>query len=230
MKQIVKGVYALEGLKLGRSYLIEDRDGLTLVDSSSPGAAERIVRAIESIGRKPEELRAIIATHYHFDHTGNVAALRERTGATFCAHVDDAPYIEGGTPWGTGRKHPLDRFERRFAPAPFSLAVDRELRDGDTLDAAGGLQVIHAPGHTPGQIALHAKERGVLFSADAFGNYLGLMLPNGSSTHDMGQAKRTIANLAQLNFEHALPGHGAPVLSRASEKLRAWVGKWLSPV
>ena len=83
MKQITRGIWAIEGLKTGRSYLIEGRDGLTLVDTSSPDAAGRIIAAIEKIGRRPEELRTIVATHYHFDHTGNVASLRERTGATF---------------------------------------------------------------------------------------------------------------------------------------------------
>jgi glyoxylase-like metal-dependent hydrolase (beta-lactamase superfamily II) len=121
----------------------------------------------------------------------------------------------------------LARFEHFTAPAPFALKVDRELRDGDIVDAAGGLQVIHAPGHTPGHIALYAKEHRVLFSGDAFGNYLGLMLPISMSTHDMAQAKRSIARLAQLDFDHALPGHGQPLLSRANEKLSQWSRRWL---
>ena len=227
MKQITRGIWAIDGLKTGRSYLIEDRDGLTLIDTSSPDVAGRIIAAIEKIGRRPEELRTIVATHYHFDHTGNVAALRERTGATFCAHPDDAPYIDGRTPWGTGRPNPLARFEHLIAPAPFALKVDRELRDGDVVNAAGGLQVIHAPGHTPGHIALYAKEHRVLFSGDAFGNHLGLMLPISMSTHDMAQAKQSIARLAQLDFDHALPGHGQPLLSRANEKLAQWSRRWL---
>jgi glyoxylase-like metal-dependent hydrolase (beta-lactamase superfamily II) len=95
------------------------------------------------------------------------------------------------------------------------------------IDAAGGLQVIHAPGHTPGHIALYAKERSTLFAGDAFFNTLGLNLPVPMSSHDMTQAKASIRRLSQLHFEHALPGHGAPVLSRASEKLGEWSQRWL---
>jgi glyoxylase-like metal-dependent hydrolase (beta-lactamase superfamily II) len=121
----------------------------------------------------------------------------------------------------------MDRFEHLVSPPPFALSIDRELVDGDVLPAAAGLEVIHAPGHTPGHIALYSRERRVMFSGDAFGNHLGLMLPISISTHDMPQAKRTIARLAQFDFDHALPGHGQPLLSRANEKLAQWSRKWL---
>jgi glyoxylase-like metal-dependent hydrolase (beta-lactamase superfamily II) len=212
---------------MGRSYLIEDRDQLTLIDTSSPMAHGKIVAAIEGIGRRVDEVRTIVGTHYHWDHTGNADALRERSGAAFCAHPEDAPYIDGRMPWGTGRPNPMARFEGMIAPAPYALTLDRELFEGDVLPVAGGLEVFHAPGHTPGSIALYAKERDVLFCGDMFMNVFGLQLPPANSTHDMMQAKRTIARLAQLDFDHALPGHGAPLLSRASEKLRAWSRKWL---
>jgi glyoxylase-like metal-dependent hydrolase (beta-lactamase superfamily II) len=227
MRQITKGIWAIDGLKMGRAYLIEERDQLTLVDTSSPTAAESIVRAIESIGHRVEDLRTIVATHYHYDHTGNAAALRERSGAIFCAHADDAPYIDGRLPWGTGRPHPLDGLMSRLAPAPFAISVDRELDEGDVLPIAGGLEVLHAPGHTPGQIALYSQKLGVLFAGDAFMNAFGLQLPPEASTHDMERARWTVRRLTQLDFDHALPGHGGPVLSRASEKLRQWAAKWL---
>jgi glyoxylase-like metal-dependent hydrolase (beta-lactamase superfamily II) len=115
--------------------------------------------------------------------------------------------------------------ERQVAPPPFAIAVDRTLRDGDRLDR--GLRVIHTPGHTPGHIAVLDESRRVLFAADAFMNVLGFRLPMGGSTHNMAQARRSVAALSRLDFEHALPGHGAPILSRAAEKLRLWVERWL---
>lgn len=227
MRQITRGVYALEGLKMGRSYLVEDGGALTLIDTSSGGAADRILSAIAEIGRQPEDLRIIVASHYHYDHTGNANELRERTGAQVVAHADDIAYIDGHRPWGTGR--PASAWERlgerMLAPEPFAVAVDRTVRDGDVLD--GGLRIVHAPGHTPGHIAVLDETRRVLFAADAFMNVLGFRLPVGGSTHDMAQAKRSIEVLSRLDFDHALPGHGAPILSHAAEKLRLWVARWL---
>ena len=225
MQPIAPGIYALEGLKMGRSYLVEDDDGLLLIDTSSNGAAPAILRAIESIGRRPDDLKTIVATHYHHDHTGNVAALIERTGATFCAHTTEAPYIDGREPWMEmkGVFGPLSGGQEK---RHYALKVERELHSGEVLPFAGGIEVVPAPGHTPGQIALHAKARGVLFSADAFMNAAGLMLPVSMSTHDMAEAKRTITRLAELEFDIALPGHGRPLIGRANEKLGEWSRRW----
>jgi glyoxylase-like metal-dependent hydrolase (beta-lactamase superfamily II) len=226
MERIADGIYALGGLKVGRAYLIEDHDGLTLIDTSSAGAAQRILDAITSIGRRPDELRTIVATHYHYDHTGNVAALVERTGATFCAHTIEAPYIDGRTPWMAARGV-FGPLASALSPKPFALPVACELRTGETLDAGGGLDVIHAPGHTPGHIALHARARRVLFAGDSFMNPAGLFPPQAVSSHDMDEAKRTIARLAELDFDIALPGHGHPLIGRANEKLAEWSRRWL---
>jgi glyoxylase-like metal-dependent hydrolase (beta-lactamase superfamily II) len=226
MHQIAHGIYAIDGLKMGRSYLIEGNDGVALIDTSSRGASEGILSAIEAIGHHPEDLRTIVATHYHFDHTGNVETLIDRSGAELCVHEADAPYIDGRNPWArsNGLIGPLlDRFSAR----PFALKVDRILHDGDVLPFAGGLQVIHAPGHTPGHIALFAKDRRTLFAGDSLMNVAGLRLPMSISSHDMEQARRSVRHLVELDFDIALPGHGAPVLGRANEKIAEWAKRWL---
>lgn len=226
MQEIARGIYAIGGLKMGRSYLVEDHDGLALVDTSSGDASDGIIAAIESIGRKLEDLRTIVATHYHFDHTGNAGTLIERSGAQLCVHEDDVPYVEGATPWQPSLG-PIGPLLDAFAPTHFTLHVDRVLRDGDMLPFAGGLQVIHAPGHTPGHIALYAKERRTLFAGDSLMNTAGLHLPMSTSSHDMNEAKRSIRRLVELDFDIALPGHGAPILGRANEKIAEWARVWL---
>ena len=226
MREIARGIYAIDGLRMGRCYLVEGHDGLALIDTSSDGASDGIVTAIESIGRRLQDLRAIVATHYHFDHTGNAGALVERSGAQLCVHEDDVPYVEGRTPW-LPSKTAIGPLLDKFAPAPFALHVDRVLQDGEMLPFAGGLQVIHAPGHTPGHIALYAKEHRTLFTGDSLMNVGGLHLPMSSSSHDMDQARSSIRRLAEFDFDIALPGHGAPILGRANEKIGEWARAWL---
>ncbi len=227
MREIARGIYTLDGLKVGRSYLLEGNDGLALIDTSSDSASKHILRAIADIGRKPEDLRLIVATHYHFDHTGNAAALVEQSGAELCVHEDDVRYVEGASPWMANRSRIGPLLDSLVAPKPFSLKVDRVLRDGDALPFAGGLQVVHAPGHTPGHIALYAQDRRALFTGDSLMNVGGLRLPMSSASHDMEQVRSSIRRLAELDFDIALPGHGLPVIGRASEKIGEWSRKWL---
>ncbi|MDP9236005.1 MAG: MBL fold metallo-hydrolase [Chloroflexota bacterium] len=225
MYAIAPGILVLEGLKTGRSYLVEGEDGIALVDTSSADVSKRIVGAIEEAGHRTEDLRTIVATHYHSDHTGNVAALIEHSGAQLCVHADDAPYVDGRLPWMAAR--PPFQILDQFGPKPFSLKVDRVLHDGDVLPFAGGARVLHAPGHTPGHIALYSKERRVLFAGDALMNIAGLRLPLSMSSHDMAAARASVHRLAELEFDIALPGHGAPIIGRASEKIAEWARKWL---
>lgn len=226
MIEIVPGIYALPGLKTGRSYLIRDSDGLALIDTSTEGCANKIIAAISDLGCRPADLHTIVATHYHFDHIGNVAALVAASGAQLCVHADDVPYVEARVPWppATGA---LGIVTKRTVPEQRALKVDRILHDGDTLPLAGGVQIVHAPGHTPGHIAIYVPNRRVLFAGDALMNIGGLRLPVAAASHDMAQARRTLVQLAELDFDVVLPGHGAPIVGRAGEKLRAWVQTWL---
>jgi glyoxylase-like metal-dependent hydrolase (beta-lactamase superfamily II) len=226
MQEVSPGIYALSGLKMGRSYLIDDRDGITLVDTSTATSSAGILRAVERLGRRVEDIRTVVATHYHYDHTGNVTAVEEQSGAQLWAHTEEAPYIDGRKPWKPGLPGFLRALGMKEAQQ-YSLRVDRELREGDVVPAAGGLEVLHAPGHTPGQIVLYSRERGVLFAGDSLMNVLGLREPARWFSHDMDAARRTIRRLANLDFEVALPGHGPPIIGRASEKVRMWVRGWL---
>ena len=50
--------------------------------------------------------------------------------------------------------------------------VDEVLVDGQLLDVAGGLRVLHTPGHSPGHISLLHEPTGVLITGDAIWNML----------------------------------------------------------
>ena len=227
LHEVAAGIYPLPGLKTGRSYLIEDADGLTLIDTSTGGRAARILEAIDALRKPARLLNTIVATHYHYDHTGNVETLRERTGARLLVHADDAPYVDGRAAW-PAVDGPLGGLASRFGPKPYQLKVDGELHDGDVIPVAGGLTVVHLPGHTPGEIGVYSASRGVVFTGDSMMNVFGLRMPLAMSTHDPAQARESVHKLAALDFEIALPGHGHPIVGRASEKIREWVAKWES--
>ena len=72
---------------------------------------------------------------------------------------------------------------------------DRALNDGDVLDFAGGLEVIHTPGHTAGHVSLLWKrDRGLLITGDAAANIMGLDYMLGCDDFTAGKA--SLARLA----------------------------------
>lgn len=74
-------------------FLIDAPDGLVLVDIGVPKKADAILSAIQSIGKRPSELKHIILTHAHPDHIGSAAALVKAMGAETWMHPPGAPPI-----------------------------------------------------------------------------------------------------------------------------------------
>lgn len=224
--KVSKVTAGLHRLDLGgvNVYLIEDGRELALIDTGFPGQSGAILSAVEGLGRRPTDLRHIVLTHAHPDHVGSAAALVTATGARTYMHRLDVPIAEG-------------RIENRpLEPAPDPLMrglfvllslskpdvdpvrIDAPVGDGDVLPIAGGLSVVHAPGHCAGQVALHWRSRGVLFVADACANLLGLRHPLGYEDRTQGLA--SLRRLAELDFATACFGHGRPLVANADERFR----------
>ena len=99
--------------------------------------------------------------------------------------------------------------------------VDEIVDNGDTI---AGLTVLHLPGHTPGSIALYDPKRKVLFIGDTLGCKNGVVQsPPKSVTWDMGQVYRSIETLQTLDITVMLSGHGEPLTSNASAKIRQFI-------
>ncbi len=229
--EIVPGVHAINKLSVGRAYLYAEADKLTLIDSGLPNSADKIFTAIEALGRKPEDVRQVIITHYHNDHAGSLADIIDRSGAQVLAHPLDAPVLRGErAPAPANTNAIMKRLLNATNPglhAPRAVRVDRELNDGDEVDLGGGARVIHTPGHTPGSISIYLPQRKLLFAGDAAGNIFGVRPPVGWFTEDRAAARASIRKLAQLDFDVALFGHGQPLgkdASRAFWKLADKLG------
>jgi glyoxylase-like metal-dependent hydrolase (beta-lactamase superfamily II) len=82
VKKIVEGAWLIP-LGFVNSVMLEGDDGeLVLIDAGFPDHETPIFEAIESIGRRPEDLNHLVCTHAHPDHIGSAAAVVSRTGAT----------------------------------------------------------------------------------------------------------------------------------------------------
>ena len=224
--EIVPGVHTIDSLGMGRAYLAIDADRVTVIDTGLKGSAERVLRAVEAAGRKPQDVRQIVITHHHGDHAGSLAALVERSGAQVMVHALDAPVVRGERPPpGPSSGGLLKPLLARMAQAAPAARVDREMADGDEIDALDGIRVVHTPGHTPGSICLYCPKRRLLFVGDAAANTFGLRGPIGWFTEDTAQAKESIRKLAALDFEAVFFGHGRPIDKEAALRFRRFAEK-----
>jgi len=224
---VTEAVHAIESLGIGRAYLFQEQDRLTLIDTGLRHSADDIFAAVEKIGGKPEYVRQVFITHHHSDHTGSLAEVIERSNAQVLVHKADASVVRGDQPAPEPEGNALTVLLRPIAgnvarPADHAR-VDRELEDGDEIDVGGGAKVIHVPGHTIGSAALYLTKHKILFSGDAAVNVFGLGPPSGPlgiSNEDRKQSIESFRKLAQLDFDRAFFGHGKPLDGEASELFR----------
>ncbi len=226
---VQSGVYLIRGQ--GENILI-DTGNWTTPDYDN-GMGEFL---IEKLDQEKNDLKYILITHFHYDHTGNAAVLKQRYGAQIVAHPADKPIIED--PMLVTRAENLKRFGTTPAEvlADFNLAegeslglsdpeivrrhwnrpveVDVTVNDGDILEVGGlKLEIMHLPGHCPGQIGVWNKHSGTLYSADImhFPTPLG-PYPIGDAKAHRHSIERCIAIKPQLILE----GHGLSAYSADS--------------
>ncbi len=136
----------------------------------------------------------IVLTNRNHSRAANL--LRSRTGARTLIHPGDAAHARAQ---GT--------------------EIDGSLVIGETV---GPFSVVDASGKSPGEIALHWPERGVLVVGDAvIGNPPGsCALPRAKVVDDLLQLRRNVARLLDLDFDTLLVGDGVPILSAAKRRLQ----------
>ncbi|TMV46853.1 MBL fold metallo-hydrolase [Paenibacillus mesophilus] len=140
-------------------YLIEERDGLTLIDAALPYSSKAILQAAERIG-KP--ITRIVLTHAHDDHIGALDTLKERL-PDVPVHISarDARLLAGDVSLDPGEP---DTPIRGSVPTKVKTRADILLADGDRI---GSLLAVAAPGHTPGSMAYLDTRSRTLIAGDA---------------------------------------------------------------
>ena len=226
MIEIAPGAYALGGKKGGhvRAFLL-DHGELTLVDTLFEDDARGVLAAIRELGRSPCDVERIVLTHAHRSHLGGVAALRHATGATVLAHEFEADIVAGERRAQPVTLRPMQSL--RLIPFQLGLALGRPKHVGCPVDeaianddAVGPLQVLHAPGHSPGHLAFFWPERGVLLAGDAIATWPELCAGWKPFTLNHNQHADSLRRMAALDPRVVGVGHGDPITHDAADVVR----------
>jgi glyoxylase-like metal-dependent hydrolase (beta-lactamase superfamily II) len=201
--------------------------GVAIIDPTYDSEVERTVANVEKCGRSRKDIRWVLNTHCHVDHSMADKKFQEM-GAEIILHEADAAAIEKGTQ--VTAYYLLDNdpelpVARKDYPAQFPrCAVNRRLSDGEELQLGGQkLQVIHTPGHTPGSVCflLQVGGKKLLFSGDTvlYDYRVGWQ---GNPYADNRQYLVSLQKLANFTWDSApmqwdvlLPGHGAMAMDKA---------------
>jgi glyoxylase-like metal-dependent hydrolase (beta-lactamase superfamily II) len=232
IRRIAADIFEIESnTPLGpvNQHLIVTADGLVLIDCGLPDDGRVLQRACTELQLSLDQLRWVVVTHHHIDHAGNLAWLRRHTAAATAMHVDDAAMVQQGclrrpnlqaTPQ-LGYRLLWALAGQRMPGALSPATVDVLLNDGDELPFVPGLRVVHAPGHSAGQIALHWPQRKLLWLADSAIQLAGAVrLP--PVCEEPLLLRPTLEKLTALAAETLCFGHGAAVIGDGLRVMQRW--------
>lgn len=213
-QEFAKGLY--QAGRLSYSYLIDDgQNGVILVDTGMPDNEGMIELILNQAGRRLKDIRHILITHADPDHVGSLGEIVEKTGASVYASAASADYIRNRT---IPQHLPMLIQAIRVMQTKLieNLAeVDNVVSDYETLDLAGGIQVIPTPGHTPDHVCYFWQREKVLFAGDLIGNVnYELGVSPDSVTHDKEALYQSVQRVLRLNPQVICPAHGEVWLAK----------------
>ncbi len=201
-------------LGIVNAYLVEEDDGFTLVDTMLPRSAGPILKAAG--GR---QIARVALTHAHGDHIGSLDALaRELPGVEVLISGRDARLLAKDKTLDPGE-------EKGKLRGGYSGAKTKPTRTVEPGERIGSLEVVAAPGHTPGQVAFLDTRDRTLYCGDAYATLGGVAttakpftrfpLPAKARWHHP-TALESAKALRALDPARLAPGHGKVVESPAA--------------
>lgn len=217
---------------MANAYLLTG-EKVALVDTLTPSGLRRLKRVMGRKGLRIEDVELVLVTHHHFDHTGNLATIKEASGAVVVAGEGDAPVIDGSEP--PPPPGDINRLGRMMGKLPRKLVegyqdyervpVDRKVKDGDVIEELD-MEVVGLPGHTAGGTGYLDRANRRAFIGDLVSNFFSrLGMPALSASESVGEILSSQEKLSGLGLETAYPGHGNVIEPGASKKIAEFVRK-----
>jgi len=194
---------------MGSCFLLADDNVSAMIDTGMVGEPFLIKSLVRKLGLSPQSIKAILLTHGHLDHAGNLAWLKTWTGGRVYSHLLESRHVAGTYPYSgatlwCGRLEAAGRLVFRYHAA----AIDEFIIDGQELPFWGGLRVMHLPGHTAGHCGFYSAKHDLLFSGDMFASYcFSLHRPPAILNSAPEHFPASVEKIRRLNPRWILPSH-----------------------
>ncbi len=153
-----QGIYFVGTRGLGM-FFIPTREGHIVIDGGMPGQGKQVWENIKKLGYNPADVKILLNSHAHWDHSGGLAELKQLTGAKLLASEGDRSALEGGFYLGSEDNPELN------APP---VKVDRIIADGEAVKLGDVTLTAHiTPGHSRGCTSwtMDARQSGQSYEA-----------------------------------------------------------------
>lgn len=144
-------------------HLIDTGEGLIVIDTGALDTLYLVIRSIYELGFRPDDIKYIIHSHWHWDHTEATEALVDLSGAKTLVG-----------------QHDKENARKYFQP-------DILIKDGDVLTLGNTkISFMETPGHTKGTISFffETEEKGKIYRVGMFGGAGANTLQKGSFDYD----------------------------------------------
>ena len=197
-----------------KSYIIKGEEKLILIDTGLPGSSNKIIKKIEELGFKTDQISLIILTHAHLDHFGSVEQLQKITGAKVAIHKNDAPYLIEGKSAAVTPISGFGKFMMRIVKNRSSkidgIKPDILIEDEMDLNVFGVKgKVISTPGHTEGSVSIFLYS-GKWIVGDTLGSSFGKPA-YGMFCNDLSKLKESIIKIKNSNAKEVYLSHGGKI-------------------
>jgi glyoxylase-like metal-dependent hydrolase (beta-lactamase superfamily II) len=205
----LKGVHSIDNSEQKdhsmECWILDCGEGVVLIDGGmTPQHIDNIAAELKTMKKRWKDVKLILVTHKHGDHTKNLPQLKELTNAPVKAHRLEAPLIEK------------------------AVGVKVEgLDDGEVIPYCGGIKVIWVPGHSEGNASFYLRKYKAIIAGDTiFGDSEGnLIVPPEKYCLDAKRAAKEIIRLLDYDFDNLLYTHGKDIMGDAKKKVKDLVDK-----
>lgn len=217
-----------------KNYLLETPAGVIAIDTGYPGGFAKFKERFEQKFAL-SELRYILITHHHDDHTGFLNELIAATKATVVLHPLALPYMAKGKnnqPPGAGySSFPASLFgkmKKDFSFPPVHIPPDRlkvvSLESQQVFEEGGfPIKILFLPGHTDDSLGLFLPEQGILFCGDAAMNAVISVARHTIWIDNAADFRRSWDKMLSCKPNMIYPAHGTPFQPKDLLKYRNYL-------
>ncbi len=228
--EIAKNLYRLPTLgPFINSYAFMNTDSsVTLVDCGLKGSSKRLIKDLARIGKHPKDVVTIVLTHAHDDHIGGASQMIKQCEVkNVLMHEKDSQFPPTGKTPSRDDTRLSGKIMKILPESNYeTFNVTRTLIDGEVIDTAGGLKVVHTPGHTDGHISLLHLESETLITGDSIFNMTSrLTWALSGFCVNYKQSQETAMKFLDLDFKNACFTHGPEIRNSGKSRIKQFLSK-----